>query len=727
MERLTIAERALLANVRQMEHYRRGFYLNVVTGAAIRAKARTAAAASSAAAVWKDSAASAAAASASVGGFGGGGSAARASASPAAPAPSRRAATSACCKPPRSSATNTRTSPASATASSSFKPPTTPAASTASKSTWPGRRSTTRRASCSTRKPIYEIALDNFKLQHGLPPGPDDQDRRSAAGPFQPARSRSGRAADPRDRRAHRAAREASRASRRRGSRGRTARAAGDAAAGQPKRNRRDGLRDAGRAKRRANSDCVASSGSRRRKNDFAELEEALPERRASLERLAEREEAREVELDPDLFSVEQLDERVAAARAGTRRRSASGWQACGRDWTRSPATPTLPPDQHRDAADQRAHASSPASCWSCRCCRPARGSTRSRSSRSTSRRKKAICIASRYRRDWMNARAALVDSWRLIHFNANDLESDLDLVFSGDIGNVGDNPFRLRGTNGRLRVGLEFDAPLTRLAERNVYRQSLIEYQQARRDYYQFRDGVQRDVRSTLRQLRLDELELRAAPRGRARGHHASRPGPAAALGAGPARRRRRSRHSRRSPAAQSQFGDTVARDLVNALIDLLNVQNDFLSVWVDHEVQRLQLDFDLGIMELDAAAFVSSTRSRCTSFLDDLPNTAPFELPDAVRRGRLPSDAGRRRTIGRPIELLPSRWSILPEAAPTRRRRCRHAAAAAASRRAIAGSPADCRDAGLSRHAGPHATRIAASCMRLRLAADIEPPNRV
>ena len=32
MERLTIAERALLANVRQMEHYRRGFYLSVITG-----------------------------------------------------------------------------------------------------------------------------------------------------------------------------------------------------------------------------------------------------------------------------------------------------------------------------------------------------------------------------------------------------------------------------------------------------------------------------------------------------------------------------------------------------------------------------------------------------------------------------------------------------------------------------------------------------------------------
>ena len=113
-----------------------------------------------------------------------------------------------------------------------------------------------------------------------------------------------------------------------------------------------------------------------------------------------------------------------------------------------------------------------------------------------------------------MNARAALVDSWRLITFNADDLQSDLDFVFSGDIGNVGDNPFDIQANNGRLRVGLEFDAPLTRLAERNVYRQSLIEYQQARRDYYRFRDDVHRDIRNTLRQMQVDQLnfELRRA-----------------------------------------------------------------------------------------------------------------------------------------------------------------------------------------------------------------------
>ena len=187
-------------------------------------------------------------------------------------------------------------------------------------------------------------------------------------------------------------------------------------------------------------------------------------------------------------------------------------------------------------------------------------------------------CIASRHRRDWMNARAALVDSWRLITFNADDLQSDLDFVFSGDIGNVGDNPLGFRGNNGRLRVGLEFDAPLTRLAERNVYRQSLIEYQQARRDYYRFRDGVHRDIRNTLRQMQVDQLnfELRReavhtaitqVDLARLRLSEPARPVAAAAPG------------TPLAPGGESQFGDTVARDLVQALIDLLNVQNDFLE----------------------------------------------------------------------------------------------------------------------------------------------------
>ena len=45
----------------------------------------------------------------------------------------------------------------------------------------------------------------------------------------------------------------------------------------------------------------------------------------------------------------------------------------------------------------------------------------------------------------------------------------------------------------------------------------------------------------------------------------------------------------------------DTAAHNLVSALTDLLNAQNDFLSVWVNYEVQRRVLDWNLGTMQFD------------------------------------------------------------------------------------------------------------------------------
>jgi len=176
----------------------------------------------------------------------------------------------------------------------------------------------------------------------------------------------------------------------------------------------------------------------------------------------------------------------------------------------------------------------------------------------------------------------------RLIDFNANDLRSGLDIVFSGDIRNQGDRPFNLDSDTGQLRVGLQFDAPLTRLAERNVYRQSLIEYQQARRRYYTFVDNVNQSLRNTLRTMRLNDLnfELR-----RAAVYVAIRQVELARL--------ELQRPPR--PGEVSELNNTAGRDLIDAFRDLLNAQNDFLSVWVNYEVQRVNLDLDLGTMELD------------------------------------------------------------------------------------------------------------------------------
>ena len=201
---------------------------------------------------------------------------------------------------------------------------------------------------------------------------------------------------------------------------------------------------------------------------------------------------------------------------------------------------------------------------------------------------KQAFEIARCLRRDWMNARASLVDDWRNIEFVADQLESQLDLVFEGDIGNTGDNPFRIRYETGQLRAGIRFDAPVVRIAQRNDYRQALISYQQSRRQFYQFEDEVSRNLRQIIRnidrnkvlfelnrqsiQVNIDAVEL-----SRARLVQPPRPG------------------------AASSFSDTTARDLSQAITGLNNVQNQYVQAWVQYEVLRRSLDFDMGTMTLD------------------------------------------------------------------------------------------------------------------------------
>jgi hypothetical protein len=198
-----------------------------------------------------------------------------------------------------------------------------------------------------------------------------------------------------------------------------------------------------------------------------------------------------------------------------------------------------------------------------------------------------ALEVARKYRRDWMNARAGLVDAWRLIEFNADNLEGSLDIFFSGDVQNVTDNPFRMRSATGRMRVGVAFDAPLTRLSERNTYRQALIEYQQARRNYYNFEDTIARSLRSTVRTILTNQVNFELQR--------------LAVLEA--ARQIDRNEDIRIDQELTNQAsGATAARDSVSALSDLLDAQNNFMSVWVNYEALRRSLDFDLGTLQLDS-----------------------------------------------------------------------------------------------------------------------------
>ena len=200
---------------------------------------------------------------------------------------------------------------------------------------------------------------------------------------------------------------------------------------------------------------------------------------------------------------------------------------------------------------------------------------------------REALDIARANRRDWLNARAALVNRWRVIEVVADDLESVLDVTFSGDVSNVGDNPLALRSATGRLRMGLAWDAPITRLQERNRYRQALIEYQQAKRNYYQFEDGVWQSLRTTLRSIRQNQLSFelqRYAVRNAAQQVSINED--------------IRQINETLSQAA----GPTAARDTVSALGDLLNSQNLLIGVWVNYEALRRNLDLDLETMQIDS-----------------------------------------------------------------------------------------------------------------------------
>jgi hypothetical protein len=199
-----------------------------------------------------------------------------------------------------------------------------------------------------------------------------------------------------------------------------------------------------------------------------------------------------------------------------------------------------------------------------------------------------ALEIARVSRRDWMNARAALVDNWRQIQIVANDLESQLDIVFSGDIGTVGKNGLDFRSGTGTLRARLEFDGPFTRLLERNGYREVLINYQQARRTYYQIEDRIAAQQRAILRQVDQSRIEFELTRR-------------AVQIAVTQVQSSRFALEAPPGVGGQS-LGAQTARNLINALNSLRSAQDSFLGVWVTYEVQRAILDLNMGTMQLDS-----------------------------------------------------------------------------------------------------------------------------
>ncbi|MBY0585786.1 hypothetical protein K2X85_01340 [bacterium] len=224
-----------------------------------------------------------------------------------------------------------------------------------------------------------------------------------------------------------------------------------------------------------------------------------------------------------------------------------------------------------------------------------------------------AIEIARANRLDWMNQRSALVDQWRLVRFNANRLLAGLNITASGDLGTIGNNATRFRGTAGDTQINVNFDAPLNRKAERNIYRESLIEYQRQKRSYVQYVDSVALSLRVRLRQInRLAEnLEIQrqalaiAIRRVDKTLEDLNQPFPPAKPGEAP-----------------PQLGPTLAQNLLRALSDLRNTQDNFMSVWLNYEAARINLAFQLGTLEVGPDGLLNVLPMRQARM-----NTTPIE----------------------------------------------------------------------------------------------------
>lgn len=185
-----------------------------------------------------------------------------------------------------------------------------------------------------------------------------------------------------------------------------------------------------------------------------------------------------------------------------------------------------------------------------------------------------AISFAQQNRLDQMNRKAQVMDGFRKIEVAADLLESQLNVSGQAILGTDPNhnNAYRFDSSANSYRVGVQFDGPLNRLNERNVYRASQIAYQQATRNYVAGKDQVANEVRSALRQLNLRRLNFQIA-------------------------RQQLVAATRQVDEAQinlrtaTQSSTNLTRDLLQSLQGQLNAKNNLIFNWIDYKIAKIRL----------------------------------------------------------------------------------------------------------------------------------------
>lgn len=196
---------------------------------------------------------------------------------------------------------------------------------------------------------------------------------------------------------------------------------------------------------------------------------------------------------------------------------------------------------------------------------------------------RRAIELALQHRLDLRTQVGEVYDAQRNVVITADALKMGLDLTASGalgssrGIGSTGSEDARLNARHGLYTAGVSLDLPTERTAEQKRYRESYIQLEQAVRNLQELEDNIKRNIRESLRTL------LRARESIRIQVEAA--------------------RLARRRVESTELFllaGRAQIRDVLEAQEALVNAQNALTSALVDYRVAELELQRDMGVMEM-------------------------------------------------------------------------------------------------------------------------------
>ena len=198
--------------------------------------------------------------------------------------------------------------------------------------------------------------------------------------------------------------------------------------------------------------------------------------------------------------------------------------------------------------------------------------------------------VALENRLDLMNARAQLYDTWRQIRVSANALKGVLNLNVTNQVLTppTTNNPFGFLDQAKQFSLVINAELPLVRVAERNNFRQQLINYQRQRRTLQNTEDFLKFQLRQEIRQLELFYQQYLIAERNLVLS----------------VRQKDQSFEQIIAPPA-GQSGNTNAAtqtlNLISAQSSVITNENQLVSLWFNYQLFRLQVYRDLGILPFD------------------------------------------------------------------------------------------------------------------------------